>query len=659
MNHLHRASAIALIPVILLSSCGKQPEEIKTETIKRPVHMDMAKSAPFTEEIKLVGRITADKETAISSQTSGTIKTIKVGVGDSVKAGQILAEIDFSTSTLGASLNNAAKGYENVADIYASTKISSEKDLENARIALENARMNKENTYKSTDKQLALAQTQLDNVITQKKNLKTTSGIGVELAQKSSDNAALALENFEKNATETLRTLNDNKSGIETSLIATMDSSISSFESALYLADSILGLTPSNRTTNDSFETFLGAKNTEQRYVTERAFEKANVAFTSLRGKGSKVELVNDYVQLAESCDVLYRELVTTLNNSAPNVQIDSYKVSIATKQATLSPVRGTFVSLSNQYTNVKNSIASTTTNMETQRLSLQTAVSIGKTNFENAKAGTVSSLESVDGSETLIKNQLESTLAQIQSSRDSVDNAVKIAEAQYESSKAKIASSLSSTKNQLDASKGQKDIAGIQFQNGYIKAPFDGIVLSKNVEVGSLINMGTVVFSIGTGERRIVKTDINAENASALSVGQAVTIGFRGKTHTGTISVISPSTDSATKLAKIEIVSANLTEALGGSGLGEFADIFVTKTASDKNAIAIPFSALVSNADKTYKVFVVGSGSVVQSKKVRIGDQNARLVEIISGLNEGDTYVERGALTIDDGDTVMEEATK
>jgi len=66
-----------------------------------------------------------------------------------------------------------------------------------------------------------------------------------------------------------------------------------------------------------------------------------------------------------------------------------------------------------------------------------------------------------------------------------------------YTSTQAKLQSQLTGVKSQLDASKGQKDLAGIQAENGLIRAPFDGVILTKTVELGTLINPGTPVFTL------------------------------------------------------------------------------------------------------------------------------------------------------------------
>ncbi|EKD29394.1 MAG: hypothetical protein ACD_78C00425G0005, partial [uncultured bacterium (gcode 4)] len=209
---------LPLITTLLLSSCWQVvTPETKTETPKKPVTTEVVKSDYFTERVKLIGKITPLKETIVSAQVSGVIKTLDATVGKNVKKGDILATLDFSTTTVNANLNNTETAYSNTLVTYGLTKESIEKDLENARIALESARTSKENTYVSTEKQLQLAQIQLDNARIQKGNTEKTTMLSIDLATKSRDQAKIALENFEKTSKDTLVSTNGDASGLYSS----------------------------------------------------------------------------------------------------------------------------------------------------------------------------------------------------------------------------------------------------------------------------------------------------------------------------------------------------------------------------------------------------------------------------------------------------------
>lgn len=272
-----------LLATLLLSSCGKTATpEVKTETPKKPVTTETVKSDYFTERVKLVGKITPSKETTVSAQAAGVVKTLNATVGKNVKKGDILATLDFSTTSVNANLNNAQSAYSNSLTNYGLTKESVEKDLENARIALENARTNKENTYASTEKQLQLAQTQLNNILTQKSNTEKTTVLSVDIATKSRDQAKLTLANFEKTSADSLKTLQTKQSGIYSSARVSLNSALTSLDSALTQADLILGVTDKNRSANDSYESYLGAKNVASKTVAENTLRETLRLYDSI-----------------------------------------------------------------------------------------------------------------------------------------------------------------------------------------------------------------------------------------------------------------------------------------------------------------------------------------------------------------------------------------
>jgi len=266
--------ALAFFIPLLLSSCGSTTETVKTEVARKSVTTETVKLDYFTERVKLVGKVAPLKETTVSAQVAGGVKSLNVNIGDNVKKGDILATLDFSTTAINANLNNAATAYSNTLTTYDLAKESTKNDLENARIALENARINKENTYISTEKQLLLAQTQLDNILTQKGNTEKTTTLSVSLATKTRDQAKTALENFEKTSKDTLTPTKGDTSGLLSNTQVSMENALITIDSAITQADIILGITNLNKGFNDSYETYLGAKNTTLKTLAENNFHK-------------------------------------------------------------------------------------------------------------------------------------------------------------------------------------------------------------------------------------------------------------------------------------------------------------------------------------------------------------------------------------------------
>lgn len=563
--------ASILLGSVLLSSCGKTiTPEVKTETTKKSVTTKVVKSGYFTERVKLVGKIAPSKETTVSAQVGGVVKTLNATIGKEVKKGDILATLDFSTTAVNANLNNASTAYSNTLTNYGLTQESTEKDLENARIALENARTSKENTYASTEKQLQLAQTQLSNILTQKVNIEKTTTLSVSLATKSRDQAKLALTNFEKTSVESLKSLRTKQSGLYSSTRISLESALTSLESAITQADLILGVSDQNQTANDNYEMYLGAKNIALKTTAENNFYKAQASYKNIIAQKnfSSSESINGglsyIIILAGENAILYDSLVNMLNNSItsstfPQTTLDGLKATVSAKQSGIIQTQSTLVGLQNSIDDLANSISSTETTIATTRTSLETGLSIAEMSLQNAIAGTTSSLDGITGTETLTRTQLENTIATVKSTRDSIDSAVKIAESQYASTRAKLQSQLTGAKSQIDASKGQKDIASIQAENGFIRAPFDGVILTKNIELGALINPGTLLFTIGDDASLIVRTDVNPDIIGSLKIGQMVSVVRDSKIFTGTLTLLAPGSDAMTRMFRVEATFQNI----------------------------------------------------------------------------------------------------
>ncbi|SHG02272.1 RND family efflux transporter, MFP subunit [Kaistia soli DSM 19436] len=87
-----RTVAILSVTAALLSACGRE-DEAKAPA-PRPVRTVTVERAPATESVVLTGQVQAQNEAAMAFRIGGRMIERPVNVGDSVKAGQILAKLD-------------------------------------------------------------------------------------------------------------------------------------------------------------------------------------------------------------------------------------------------------------------------------------------------------------------------------------------------------------------------------------------------------------------------------------------------------------------------------------------------------------------------------------------------------------------------------------
>lgn len=150
---------------ILFLSCGK--EEVQEEII-RPVRYIQAFSTGGSRIRSFSGVAQAGLESNLSFKVPGTIKRIAVKVGDKVKRGELIAQLDpsdyelqvqqadASLANAQAQARNAKANYDRIRTLYENNS-ASRSELDGARAASESA----EAGVRAVEKQLELARLQL------------------------------------------------------------------------------------------------------------------------------------------------------------------------------------------------------------------------------------------------------------------------------------------------------------------------------------------------------------------------------------------------------------------------------------------------------------------------------------------------------------------
>lgn len=157
--------AVILLLVSILVSCGSEQEEMKK--IIRPVRYMQVYSSGGNRVRKFSGVSKSSLESNLSFKVAGTVERINVKVGDKVRKGDILAEIDGKDYRLQvkdveagleqakAQAKNAVSQYERIVQLYENRN-ASRNDLDAARAGKESA----EAAVESIEKKLELAKRQ-------------------------------------------------------------------------------------------------------------------------------------------------------------------------------------------------------------------------------------------------------------------------------------------------------------------------------------------------------------------------------------------------------------------------------------------------------------------------------------------------------------------
>jgi HlyD family secretion protein len=220
------------------------------------------------------------------------------------------------------------------------------------------------------------------------------------------------------------------------------------------------------------------------------------------------------------------------------------------------------------------------------------------------------------------------------------------VARAQLTVNKAKVAQA------QAQVEKDQASLKQFEEQLSYttITAPIDGVVLSRDVEMGdavsSILVLGsgaTLVMTLGDTSEVYVKGKVDESDIGHVYLGQPARIRvetFKDKSFTGHVTKISPMGVEKDNVTTFEVrVSINNP---GGELKAEMTANAEIVRDEHHNVLMIPESALLYDKDKNASVEVPEPSAKKGVKKVtvNIGISNGVKTEVASGLNEGQQVV-------------------
>ena len=224
--------------------------------------------------------------------------------------------------------------------------------------------------------------------------------------------------------------------------------------------------------------------------------------------------------------------------------------------------------------------------------------------------------------------------------------NKQNVSKAQVTVLKAKIAQS------QANVAQDQANLKQLEEQLSYtdIISPIDGIVLSRDVQMGdavsSILVLGssaTLVMTLGDTSEVYVKGKVDESDIGKVYLGQRARIkveSFKDKTFDGKVTKISPMGVEKDNVTTFEVrVSI---QNPGGELKAEMTANAEVILEEHKNVLQIPEGAILYDKDKKASVEIPNPKGKEGKDKVavNIGISNGAKTEVLSGLKEGDQVV-------------------
>lgn len=166
------------------------------------------------------------------------------------------------------------------------------------------------------------------------------------------------------------------------------------------------------------------------------------------------------------------------------------------------------------------------------------------------------------------------------------------------------------------------------------LTAPFDGVVTRKNINSGDLATPGTVLLQMENNQKLQVRTAVPESLILQIRPGDSLTVRIpaAGTTVQGTVVEVAPAADPDSRTTPVIIdlpADPNLRT-------GQFARVLLP--GRDKQTLLVPNSALVPSGQMD-RMFVV-EDERAQLRLVRTGGRHDGMIEILTGLNPGETVV-------------------
>ncbi len=177
--------------------------------------------------------------------------------------------------------------------------------------------------------------------------------------------------------------------------------------------------------------------------------------------------------------------------------------------------------------------------------------------------------------------------------------------------------------------------------QDTRIVAPFTGIMGSRQISPGQVVNRTTSLGTLVDLDSVKVEVEIPERYLAQIQVGQNLSFtvaAYPKQEFPGQVYFIAPQVSETLRTVNVKARIANPSHLLRP---GMFASLTLTLLIRD-SAIVIPEVAIIHNAN-AFMVFVVGQDDTASLRTIKVGERLAGKVEVVEGLKEGEEIVVEG----------------
>ncbi|HLD17488.1 MAG TPA: efflux RND transporter periplasmic adaptor subunit [Patescibacteria group bacterium] len=610
---------LVVVGGVVYAAVGRKPSppQMVTVVVERGV---------LRQSVEATGTLEAIDRVDLAFDTSGTVRSLFAKVGDDVKAGDLLAELE--ANDLRAAVQSAGRAVQIAqANLAKAEAGSTTEAVEIAQAAVTVAEAG-----------VSAAAVSFENSQQEAEKTKTVADEQVASAQAALESASSALLNVQSKDVQAEKEAWEDFVGI-------LQTAMISDRSDLSEADEVLGI--DNVSANDDFEDVLSATDESVLVAAENAYDIA---------KKSR-----------DAAEPLTFALTTDASSSSINVVValvetalaDTAETLLYTRQALDATAVSTATFSSTELSNLKASVDTARQDIQkkqdalvAQLQTIETLVVTSKTQ-EDAASRTVAEAEQA----------VVSAQASQSSSMVTVDAAVRSAEAALVSQQAALVQAQANVA-QVEANPRSVDLAPLEAEVGRtqsefaaaqarlakaeIRSPIDGKVTDVKVEEGEQVAsaaVSPVVIVQATQKAFKIVVDVPESDIAKVSVDDLVEITFdafgEDTVVKGRVTEIDPAQKTVEGVVFYETtVHLDTTDGLDlKPGLSSNVTIVTAEVA---DALMIPQrSVLERGKDKYVRVARPADLNIYDERTVKIGLRGDEgRVQVLKGLSEGETII-------------------
>ena len=586
-------------------------------------------SGSIRNVVKVTGKVYPVQESNLTFTKQGTITAIYKKVGDTVKAGELIAELDAKTTKLD----------------YSNAKISLSNAQNNLNKLLrgssETSKIRAQNTLSESEAKLELLEKQYESLIKQQENGIITSEANIKSLEEK-----LALAKSDLAYTEQNISTNTNTNNIERDVANAYSLIESSYQlinpSLKTLRETLLLDSQATSTYGAIGENNPSLKTQFEKLYTKVVEEEKDIQTTITEVRRQTNSLTSILVALTElratisDLSTLTALSISVLRESRTGIDLPSDFLD--KKIATMESLNA---SVSSKYSSINSTLASLKNygNDSIQDLS-------NKNSIASKKASVTNALNDLTKAKIALEETKKTNESNLLSARQNIEtqkNAIKLNNASYRDSITSSTTDLVSARNSVQSAQISVQKAELALKDYQIYSTFDGVIRdipwvvwdtvtsssSSSAENISITNSGGYEIRVSLDQVDIVKIKPGMDARISLDA-------YANSTFTGTVSSVSP-----TPVESSNVVSYTAKILMPSIDKDVYSNMSATVqivVAEKNDVLVIPAKAIKSEKGKTYVQLIewIGANTITKQTEISVGITDDASVEVLYWLTLG-----------------------